>query len=231
MEEKSALVLSLYEEEKARLEALIKLCLEGLEGPDYLSAHNYQKALSRVNSTIWTITRFEDKKYDDRQRYQKLLAIYENILSSKDDGSMKMHIPGIIQMIKEKLEGLPETEPSGNTQNDHGILEKAMLDLVLKKIRKFKIIFNKSEGVFLEISAKGRDIKLVSSVVKKADLYSLQLGLLKKLGFELTKRNRLVCLLKNVDENSLDTLRFLLTRLVFGVYYFRHPARENFIEI
>lgn len=230
MENKPAFVLALYQEEKARLEALIKLCLEGLEGPDYLSAHNYQNALNRVNGTIWTLNRFEDKKYDDRQRYQKLLAIYENILLSKDDGSMKKHIPGIIQMIKEKLEELPETEPSGNIQNDSGILEKAILDLVSKKIKKFKIIFNKSEGVFLEISAKGRDIKLVSSVVKKADLYSLQLGLLPKLGFRLTKRNKLVCQLKNVNESSLDELRFLLTRIVFDVYYFRHPAKENFIE-
>ncbi len=158
--------------------------MEGLEGPDYLSAHNYQNALNRVNGTIWTLNRFEDKKYDDWQRYQKLLAFYEYILLSKDDGSMKKHIPGIIQWIEEKLEGLPETEPSGNLQNAPGILEKAILDLVSKKIKKFKIIFNKSEGVFLEISAKGRDIKLVSSFIKKDDVYSLQLGLLQKLGFE-----------------------------------------------
>jgi hypothetical protein len=134
-------------------------------------------------------------------------------------------------MYKEKMERLNEVDPSGNTQTDPGILERAMLDLVLKKIRKFKIIFNKSERVFLEISAKGRDIKLVSSVIKKADRYNLQLELLLKLGFRLTKRNKLVCLLENVDENSLDKLRFLLTRLVFDVYYFRHPAHENFIEM
>lgn len=231
MENKSAFVLSLYEEEKARLEALIKLSLEGLEGPDYLSAHNYQNALNRVNGTIWTLNRFEDKKYDDRQRYQKLLAFYEIILLSKDNGSMKKHIPGIIQWIKENLERLPETEPSGNIQNDPGILEKAMIDLVSKKIKKFKIIFNRSEGVLLELSVKGQVIKIVSAVIKKDAMYNLQLGLLQKLGFELTKRNKLVCQLKNMDESSLDRLRFLLTRLVFDVYYFRHPARENFIEI
>ncbi len=231
MKEKSAFVLTLYEEEKARLEALIKLCLEGLEGPDYLSAYNYQNALNRVNSTIWTLRRFEDKNYDDRRRYQQLITFYENELSSTDDDNMKKDFPGIIQIFKEKIEKLTEVDPSGNIQTDPGVLERAMLDLVLKKIRKFKIIFTKSECVFLEISAKGRDIKLLSSVVKKADLYNLQLGLLSKLGFRLTKSNKLVCLLKNVDENSLDKLRFLLTRLVFDVYYFRHPARENFIEM
>jgi len=231
LEDKSAFVLSLCEEEKARLEALIKLCLEGLEGPDYLSAHNYQNALNRVNSTIRTLNRFEDKYYDDRQRYQKLMAIYEKDIASTDSENMKKYISGVLQVYKEKIERLNEIDPSANSQTNTGILEKAMLDLVSKKIKKFKIIFNKSEGVFLEISAKGRDIKLVSSFIKKDDLYSLQLGLLQKLGFELTKRNKLVCLLKNVDESSLDKLRFLLTRLVFDVYYFRHPARENFIEI
>lgn len=230
MENKSAIVLALYEEEKTRLEALIKQCLEGLEGPDYLSAHNYQKALSRVNSTIWTLNRFEEKNYDYKRRAQQLMAFYENELSSTDDDNKKYHFPGIIEMFKEGIMKLNKVDPSSHPQTDPGILEKAMLDLVSKKIKKFKIIFNKSEGVFLEISVIGRNIKLVSSVIKKDDLYSLQLGLLPKLGFRLTKRNKLVCLLKIVDESSFDKLRFLLTRLFFDVYYFRHPAKENFIE-
>ena len=51
-----------------------------------------------------------------------------------------------------------------------------------------------------------------------------------KLGFGLTKRNKLVCQVKNLDETRFKKLRYILTRIVFDVYYFRHPAKENLIE-
>ena len=230
MDNNLSLLLKLYEEEKTRLEALIKACLEDFEGPDYLTAHSYQKALYRVQLTIRTFNRLDDKHFDKKQHYLNLMARYENDIEATDSENMKIYFSGVLQEYKEKLEDLNAIVPSAESQTNAGILEKALADLVSKKIKKFKIIFNKSEGISLELSAKGQVIKIVSSFIKKKDINSLQLGLLQKLGFEFTKRQKLVCQIENVDDSTLIKLRFLLTKIVFEVYYFRHPAKENYLE-
>ncbi len=230
MENKSAIVLALYEEEKARLEALIKECLEGLEGPDYLTAHSYQKALYKVNITIRTLNRLEDKHYEHKQNYARRIANIRKDIESTDSEYLKKYYYELLQRETERFEDLNTIFPSDTSKLNDGILEKALVDLISKKIKKFKIIFNRSEGISLELSARGQVIKIVSSVVKKSDVSLLQLRLLQKLGFVFTKRNKLVCQVKNIDENTLYELRLILSRIVFDVYYFRHPAKENFIE-
>lgn len=223
-------IIKIYEEEKTRLEALIKACLENFEGPDYLSAHCYQKALNKVGYTLRKINELEYNNFNQKIIYQKRIESIEKFIEVSDNESMKMRLFDQLQLFKEKHEVLNAMVTSAESKTNEGILDKALADLISKKIKKFKIIFNKSEGISLELSAKGQVIKIVSSVIKKDDIYNIQLPLLQKLGFELTKQNKLICQFKNLDDSALIKLKFLLTRIVFDVYYFRHPANENFIE-
>lgn len=225
-----AFLITLYEEERKRLEALIKECLEDFEAPNYLLAHNHQKALYRVDDSIRTLNRLEDSDYDHKQFCLRLIAKFEKDIETTDSEYMKKYFFEMLQVYKEKLEKINSIVPSAKSQSNAGILETALVDLVSKKIKKFKIIFNKSERVSLELSAKGQVVKIVSSIIKKDAIHNSELDLLQKLGFELTNNNKLVFQLKNKDDSSLVKLRFLLTRLVFDVSYFRHPAGENFIE-
>ena len=226
-----AFLIKLYEDERMRLQGLIKECLEDFEGPDYLLAHNHQKAIYRVNDTIRTLNRLEDSHYDDKQFCLRLIEKFEKDIETTGSEYMKKYFFEMLQVYKEKLEKLNSIIPSAKSQSNAGILETALVGLISKKIKKIKIIFNKSEGVSLKLSAKGQVIKIVSSCIKKNTMHNSELDLLQKLGFELTNKNKLVFQLENMGDSSLIKLRFLLTRLVFDVSYYRHPANENFIEL
>jgi hypothetical protein len=229
LENTLAFLITLYEDEKRRLEDLIKKCLEDVEEPDYLLAHHHQRAIHRVYNTIGTLHRLEDVYYNDKQLYWRLIEKMEKDMEATESALLKNYFFEMLQAYREKIEKLHSIVPSSKSQTNSDILETTLVALFSKKIKKFKLIFNKSENVLLELSAKGQVIKIVSSFIKKNAIEHSDLDLLQKLGFQLTNKNKLVLELENEGDSTLIKLKFLLTRLVFDIAYFQHPAKENFI--
>ena len=62
------LLLSLYEEEKIRLQKLIDECLVETE---YLMAHYHSQALYQLNGRLQTLHNIDDKLYDEKDFRQR----------------------------------------------------------------------------------------------------------------------------------------------------------------
>ena len=231
MENQLAILIARYQEEKTRLQVLTKECLEDFEGPDYLLAHYHQKALFKVEHTLRILNRLEDSLYDEKQRNLRLISFYEKDIEKSDSELYKKYLTEQLVKYKKRQEELNSVPKPIDSQNDNQILENTLSQLVSKKIRKFKIVFNKSENVVLSLTTKKGIIKISSSAIKREIIHKSELELLEKLGFTLTNRSRLVLFLNHQGIDQLTALRFLLARIVFDISYFRHPTDENFIEL
>ena len=116
---------------------------------------------------------------------------------------MKKYFRERWQVYRKKLEELNSIPIPAKSESNVGILETALIDLTSKKIKRFKIIFSRSEGVSLELSGKGQVLKMVSSIIDKDVMHNSEFDLLQKLGFELTNKYKLIFQLENKGESSL----------------------------
>lgn len=100
--------------------------------------------------------------------------------------NMEEYISG----LKEKIEELQLDEKLNETTADNTILKQAISDLVTKKIKKFTIIFDQTENVWLVFSNRGDNIKITSSPIGKENPHSSEQKFLEGIGFYLNKKNR-----------------------------------------
>ena len=131
-----AFLITLYEEERARLEILIKECLDGFDGPEYLLAHHHQKALYIVDDTIRKLRKLEDNQYDDKQFCLTFIARFEKDIQETDSEYLKTYYSDMLQVYKEKLERLNSSKAPSQAEASSGVLEEALVNLISKKIKK-----------------------------------------------------------------------------------------------
>lgn len=230
MENQLAFLITLYEEERSNLKILINNCLEDVEGPDYLLAHYHQKALFDVEKSIRTLSRLGDSHYDEKQFYLTFIDKLKEDIKTTGSEDRKKDLLEMLQVYQERFDKLTSPVSQEKSESNTGLLETTLSNLISKKVKSFKIIFNKSEGISIRLSARGKLIKIVSSSIKRGKLSDSELDFLQKLGFSLSSKNRLVIQVENKNEDTLAKLRFILLKLIFDVSYFRHPENENYIE-
>jgi hypothetical protein len=129
LENEIAVVAILYEEEKKRLQMLIKECLEDLEGPNYLLANHHQVAFYQVQQTLHILYNLDDDLFDEKERALKSISFLEKLVESNKSPYVEEHL----QNAKTKLAKLKATPKVILTNQEENILEKAIFNLVHKK--------------------------------------------------------------------------------------------------
>jgi hypothetical protein len=229
LENQLPLLISLYEEEKVRLVTLIKEYLEGFDGPDYLLAHYHQQSLYQVQHTLQILNNFEDPLFDEKEH--ALRNIYW--LEKQSENTTSEYLEEHLQKAKAKLAGLNFTPKVTSAHQEENILEKALSDLVYKKIKKFKLVLNNPQNFFLQFLSSGNTVKIVlpdvRSHIKKNTFYESHLTMFQKNGFEMTNGNKLVKLFNNKGEETIHQMRFLLVKVVFKIFHYKEFEKECFI--
>ena len=226
------ILISLLEEEKARLEKLIK---EYLSESEYQMAHYHSNALAQIGSRLQTLHNIEDNLYDDKQWIQRRITILENEIETGDKDYMKEFYSK--QLLKEKaaLEKLNQT-PNNRLLSDAPSLFDNVLDrLVDKKVKNLKLILKKADNFFLTFSYSKRILKVtlpyVKQHLKNFTLYDESMQTLTNLGFDLTKNgSRLILSITGDKQHILYKLKIILSKIVFEIFYFKEFENESYIQ-
>jgi len=224
------ILIALYKEEEVRLGAFIKQCLEDVEGPGYLLANYHQRALFQVQETLRVRHNYEDEFFEEKDRLSRSISRFETLFENNKSQFLKERL----QELRAKLDQLNSTPKTNSSGQEENILENALADLVYRRIKKFKLILDRSKNFYLEFSGSKKAIKIVVPNVKlhiKEDtFYDSQLRILQKIGFELTNGNRLEILFIIEGETTIERIKFLLVKLFFKVFYYKSFQNESYIE-
>ena len=102
------LLISLYEEEKVRLQKLIDECLIETE---YLMAHYHSQALYQLNGRLQTLKNIDDKLFDEKDFKQRRIDGLQNRIETESSDYMKEYFMKDLQRAKEELEKLNQIPP------------------------------------------------------------------------------------------------------------------------
>lgn len=131
----------------------------------------------------------------------------------------------------EKLNSTPEPV---TLKDDEIILENALNDLINKKIKKFKFIFNNSENLYLEFISSKKTIKMtlpkIKQHIKKRTIHDSTLESFQQLGFAIINGNKLEMSIINEGEEAIRKIRFLLVKIVFDILCYTDTENESYIE-
>jgi hypothetical protein len=234
LEERSALLISLYQEEKARLEGMIKECLEDFDGPDYDLANYHQRAIFKVNRTLSILNHLEDTLYNQKEFCRQRISNLEKKLADSELDYDRKVIEGYIDKEKDKLEYLLSL-PVHTPETDPHILEKTISDLVHRNIKKFKLVLNKSMNVYLEFSRSRNNINIVLPEInyhtRKYTFCRSHLKNLELLGFNKINSNRIGLTLVNEGEETKEKIVYMLTKLVFEIFNGIVSSKDSYIEV
>lgn len=225
------LLISLYEEEKGRLQKMIEECQ--LEN-EYLMAHYHFKALIRVNHRLQILNNIEDKHFGAKESLKRRILFCQNQMELERSELMKEYYLKDIQFALAELEKLNEIGKSSTHVND-SLLDDALQKLLNKKISNLKLILKKSDNLYLSFSYTNRIFKLTLPLVKQHSkrniLYNKSINTFKLLGFELSKNEtKLTLTIDGSKEIILDRLKLVLSKIVFEVFSFREFGNDSFIQ-
>ncbi len=230
MENEIAVAAALYEEEKKRLQMLIKECLEDLEGPNYLLANHHQTALYQVQQTLHILYNLDDALFDEKERALKSISFLEETLKTHKSSYTEQHL----QNAKITLAKLQTTSKAIFANQEENILEKAIFNLVHKKVKKFKLVLNNSKQLYLQFISQGNTVKITLPNIKKHikdnTLYESQITHFQKYGFEITIKNTLVRSFQNKGEETISHIKMLLVNIIFKIFYFKAFDKQSYIE-
>jgi hypothetical protein len=226
--------IQLYEEEKRSLEALMKQCLEDFEGPDFLLASYHQQALYKTNHVLRILYRFKDSRYDEKQRKISTIRALEKQLQEASPEYHKKYLEEWIQKEKSILEELNATPANETPVKEELKIDDVIRDLVSCRIKKFKLIFDRSENLFFQFLSSKRAIKIVFSGVKahlKNDmLHHSQIKFLTRIGFVSVNENRMELSIQN-DGEAIDNIRTIISRIAFDSFGWIGSMNDSYIEI
>lgn len=226
--------IQLYEEEKKSLEALMKQCLEDFEGPDFLLASYHQKALYKTEHELRNLYRFKDSRYDEKQRKISTIRALEKQLQEASSEYYKKGVEEWIQKEKSILEELNTTPANDVPVKEELNIDDVIRDLVSCRIKKFKLIFNRSENLFFQFLSSKRAIKIVFSGVKahlKSDmLHHSQIKFFTRIGFVSVNENRMELSIQN-NSDAIDNIRIIISRIIFDSFGWIGSMNDSYIEI
>jgi hypothetical protein len=226
--------IQLYEEEKRSLETLIKQCLEDFEGPDFLLASYHQQALYKTDHVLRILYGFKDSRYDEKQRKISTIRALEKQLQ---EASAEYHKKGLeewVQKEKSILEAMNATPANDAPVNEELNIDDVIKDLVSYRIKKFKLIFNRSENIFFQFSSSKKAIKVVFTGVKahlkNNTLDHSEIKFLLGLGFVNINENRIELSIQNNDD-AIDNIRIIISRIVFDSFGWIGSINDSYIDI
>ena len=230
MDNQLTILISVYEEEKARLQKLIDECVQESE---YLYAHYHSQALDKITTTLHTLKNFEDRFYKEKDFRLERIAIWKQALSLAISDDMKEYYEMIIQMEEEDLEKLNQISKQQAANPNSSIFDDALVKLVEKKIKNLKLILKKTDNFFLGFTYSTKKLKVSLPYVrqhkKKRLLDDESITSFQNLGFDLSQ-NKLTLILSGNKEDILHQLKVILSKIVFEIFHFKKFDKESYIQ-
>jgi hypothetical protein len=227
------LLISLYEEEKVRLQKLIDECLIETE---YLMAHYHSQALYQLNGRLQTLKNIDDKLFDEKDFKQRRIDGLQNRIETESSDYMKEYFMKDLQRAKEELEKLNQIPPKAKVSYNETLLDETLKKLVDKKIKNVKLILKKTDNLILGFSYSKKMLKVilpyVKQHIKKWILYDDKITSLKNLGFYfIENETKLILTLTGDKEDILKRIKPILAKIVFEIFYFKEFDNESYIQI
>ena len=232
MDNQLKLLISLYEEEKIRLQKLIDECLVETE---YLMAHYHSEALYQLNGRLQTLHNIDDKLYDEKSYKLNRIKGLEKHIATEASDLMKEYYSKDILKAKEELEKLNEIHNQQTQPKDPSLLDEVLQRLIQKKIKNLKLILKREDNLFLGFSYSNKILKVtlpyVKQHIRKWTLYEDNINSFKYLGFELTENESKLTLKLSGNKNDiLVKLKVILSKIVFEIFYFKEFDNESYIQ-
>jgi hypothetical protein len=226
------LLISLYEEEKARLQKMIDRCLSDNE---YLMAHYHWQAVCKLNGRVQVLKNINDKLFDEKYFRKEIIDRLQKQMEAESSAYMKEHYSEELQLAKKELEMLNQTPTPATLSAKETLLDEVLKKLVDKKIKNLKLILKKSDNLFLGFSYSNKVLKVtlthIKQHIKRRILYGDNINAFKNLGFSLTESEaKLTLTLTGSKENILNRLKLILSKIVFEIFYFKEFDNESYIE-
>lgn len=226
------LLISIYEEEKVRLQKLIDECLVEAE---YLMAHYYSQALYQLNGRLQTLHNIDDKLYDEKYFRQRRIEDLQKQIASESSDYMKEYLEKGLIREKEALEKLNQIPKQATLPDNETLLDETLKKLIANKIKNLKLVLKKSDNLFLGFSYSNKVLKVtlpyVKQHTKKWALHDDNINSFKNLGFNLSEaETKLILTLTGDKEDILNRLKLILSKIVFEIFYFKEFDNESYIE-
>jgi hypothetical protein len=224
-------LISLYEEEKGRLETLIKACLLDEE---YLLAHYHRNALYRLNGRLQTSQNIQDSRYDAKQYQLRKIDFLEKQLADGEDTIDNYHSTEL-ERAKEALESLQQKPPGRTGGNTSSLFHDIIIKLLNRKVMDVKLILKKEGNFFFAFTYSNRALKVILPDVrrhlKQFALHEEKLLAFKKLGFyPAASGNKLVLTIVGDKEDILNRLEIIMSKVVFELFYFKEFKNQSYIH-
>jgi hypothetical protein len=232
MDSQLKLLISLYEEEKIRLQKMIDECLVETE---YLMAHYHSEALYQLNGRLQTLKNIDDKLFDEKNFRLREIDYLQKRIEAESSGYMKEYYEKDLQRNKEELEKLSRNPKQPTLPDTETLLDEVLKKLADKKIKNLKLILKKADNLVLGFSYSEKTLKVtlpyVKQHTKKWILSDNHINSFKKLGFDLTdSESKLTLVLIGNKEDVLKKLKTILSKILFEIFYFKQFANESYIQ-
>jgi len=232
MDNQLKLLIFLYEEEKLRLQKLIDECLVETE---YLMAHYHSEALYQLNGRLQTLKNIDDKLFDEKDFRQRRIDGLQKRMEAESSDYMKDYYVKDLQRSKDELEKLNQIPKQPMLPDNATLFDETLKKLIDKKIKNLKLILKKADNLFLGFTYSKKTLKVtlpyVKQHIKKWILYDDNINSFKKLGFDLIENEtKLTLTLTGDEEEILNKLKAILSKIVFEIFYFKEFDNESYIQ-
>jgi len=232
MDNQLKLLIFLYEEEKLRLQKLIDECLVETE---YLMAHYHSEALYQLNGRLQTLKNIDDKLFDEKDFRQRRIDGLQKRMETESSDYMKDYYVKDLQRSKDELEKLNQIPKQPILPDNATLFDETLKKLIDKKIKNLKLILKKADNLFLGFTYSKKTLKVtlpyVKQHIKKWILYDDNINSFKKLGFDLIENEtKLTLTLTGDEEEILNKLKAILSKIVFEIFYFKEFDNESYIQ-
>jgi len=232
MDDQLGLLISLYEEEKMRLQKLIE---ESLADEEFLMAHHYQTAFYQINGRLQTLNNILDRLYDEKRSRKDSIRGFERLKDHADSDRWRQFHEEQIRRTKEELEKLNQIPIKPVAHAAVTLLDETLAKLTEGKIKNLRLILSRKKNLLFVFTYSKKILKTtlpnVKQHMKDYILDDDDINSFKGLGFELTNNgNRLILILTGNKEEIITELKLILSKIVFDIFYFRNFDKESFIE-
>ncbi|MES2777818.1 MAG: hypothetical protein V4722_26800 [Bacteroidota bacterium] len=232
MDNQLNLLIALYEEEKDRLQELIRECISESE---YLFAYYHSEALYQLSGKLQTLHNIEDKLYDEKEFRKRIINAFERRAETDGSNNMRECYDKVVELTKEELRLLnliPKVETFPGVET---LLDESLAKLLDKKIKDLKLILKKADNFFIGFSYSKKMLKVSLPYVKhhtiKRLLYEDHINSFKKLGFDLSvNETKLSLTLTGSKEDILSKLKIILAKIVFEIFHYKEFENESYIQ-
>lgn len=232
MDEALETLIYALEEEKSNLLRLIDFSVKDQE---FMLAHFHFQALRQVNRQLQTLNNLNDDLWDKKNFLLMGIENLKNQLEKETSVRFREYINKLIEANQKELDRLIGTSKVYREKKDGCLIDKHIELLVGAKLRAFRIILMKDEGLVLEIKKIKRTIRIalphVSRLIKNDILTDENINKLKGLGFQFPdKGSKLIMTLTGNDTELRGRIKTILAIIVFEVFYYKELDKEAFIE-